>query len=48
MYRTYRHGDGHIGFCDSVHGRGDEGSLHGDLFGERRGQVLDKRYQGHF
>lgn len=42
---TYCHSDGHVGLWDRVHGRGDKGSFHGDLFGERWGQVLDKRHQ---
>ena len=35
MCLTYCHGDGHVGLCNGVHGRGDKGSFHGDLFGER-------------
>lgn len=41
--RTHRHGDGHAGLGDCVHGRGDQRGLQGDPLGQRRGQVLAGR-----
>ena len=34
-----RHGDGHIGFGDSIHGRGNRRGLHGDLTSEMGGGI---------
>lgn len=41
--RTHRHGDGHAGLGDSVHGRRHQRGFQRDPLGQRRGQVLPGR-----